>query len=98
MQQIVAQPSQRTGQSAGELFQRGFEFRGAGGVDHSQNGLGLGQVDASGEECAERELARLGRPRASGAGRPHDGLQKRRRTEGVNLSHRLACVTSPAGP
>ena len=40
----------RTGQPAGKLFQRGVEFRGAGGVDHSQHGLGLGQVDASGEE------------------------------------------------
>ena len=66
-QQIVAQQPQGTGQPAGKLLQRGVEFRRAGGVDHSQHGLGLGQVDASGEERAERELARLGRPCAAGA-------------------------------
>ena len=32
------------------------------------------------------------------AGSPHDGFQERRRTEGVDLGHRLARVASLAGP
>ncbi len=63
-QEIVAEQPQGAGQPSGELFQGGIEFRVSGGVDHTQHGLGLGQVDASGEERAERELARLGGPRA----------------------------------
>ena len=74
---MVAQEPQGGSQPAGKLLQRGVEFRGSGGVDYAQYGLGLRQVDSPGEKCAERKLTRLGRSCAAGADGPLDGFQQR---------------------
>ncbi len=97
-QQLAAELLKRAGQSSGKLLKCGVEFRRAGRVDHSQHGLGLGQVNSSGQKRAKRELARFGRPCTAGTCGPYDAFQQRRRTEGVDLGHRLPRVAPLAGP
>ena len=62
-QEVVAQGRQRAGDSARQLRKGLPEVRVGPGRDDGIDRLGLRQVLLAGEEGAQRELARLGRPR-----------------------------------
>ena len=58
-QQGVAEALEGTGESAGQLAESDVQLVRIGGVDHTQDGLGLSQVDASGQKGPQGELARI---------------------------------------
>ena len=53
---------QRRSQAAGELRESGVQLVRVGGVDHAQDRLGLGHVDASGHKRPQREFSGFGGP------------------------------------
>ena len=67
-------------------------------IDHAQHGFGLRQIDPPRQKRSQRELARLGQPRARRANGRQHGLQQRRRAERVQLGHRLARVAAIRRP
>ena len=60
-----------------------------GGVDEVVDGLGLGEVDAAGEEGALGELAGLGEARAGGAALAQESVRARRASRGRRSRRRL---------
>ena len=68
VEQAVARGEDRTREAARELLERGVELRLGRRLDDPEDGLGPRQVDPTGEEGPERELARLGRGGHRGPG------------------------------
>ncbi len=64
IQELLAQRVQRLRHAAGKLTQRGLQLVAIAGVDHSEHGLGLRQVEASGQKRPQGEFPRLGQPRS----------------------------------
>ena len=93
LQQAVTQAVQRPGQAAGQLAQRDVQFRPIGSLDHTQHGLGLGQIDPAGQKRPQGELAWPRQPRPAAQSDRSSSCNKGRRSDGVNLGNRLARVT-----
>ena len=59
IEQIVSEQLQWARQAAGELRQRRFELASIIGIDHSQHGFGLHQIDPTGQKCPQRKFASI---------------------------------------
>ena len=98
VEQSSAQCRQRPSQSARQLHERLAKLRLPAGVDDAQHRFGLSQVDAARQKRAQRELARLGRPRTPSADRHDDRRGQRWRADHVDLRRRLSRVAATIRP
>ena len=80
------------GQRAVELIERHARLQRRGRVDQIGHRLGLHQIALAVEERAQRELARLGEPRAGAHGRAHDAVEQDRAAVRADLDDVLAGV------
>ena len=92
VQQVLAQPLQRTRQAAGQLDQRPFQLALVAGLDDGLHRLGPRQVELAGQKRPHGEFAR---PRGASAGsqqRRRQEIEQRRTGERVNFDDVLAGV------
>ena len=97
VQEVVAKGRERSGDAARQLREREPEVRVGPGRDDGVDRLGLRQVLLAGEEGAQRELARLGRPGAGAQKIGDEPFDQRRRADGVQFREVLPGVRPRAG-
>ena len=97
-EQLLPQVTERLGKSARELAERGLQRLTVGGVDHSQHGLGLGEIEPTSEKGPQREFAGLGNPGTVAAESGHGQFQERWRAYGMQFGTRLPRIAVLARP
>ncbi len=98
VEQVVAQGFQGPADAAGELSEGLLEFIAAAGLDDGEDGFGASEVEFSGEEGAQGELAGLGRARTGFEEFGDQQVNKGRGGDGVHFDEVLAGVGSRLRP
>jgi hypothetical protein len=75
---LTAKGGQRFGEPAGELREGGIELVTVLGVNDTEDGFGLSQIEAASQKGAKRELAGAGKASAGFANRFQRGIEQRR--------------------
>ena len=92
IEQFPVERADGPGERALELIEGHARLEGSDGIDEIRHGLGLHEVHAPVQEGAQRELARLGKPRAGVDGGAHDAAHQRQAAVGADLDDILGGV------
>ena len=98
VQQSLSRGLKSRRQTSRQLGEGDIELSPVGGIDHAQDGFGLSQVEASGQEGPQGEFTRLRQSSPGLTQGPQSRLQQRWRSQQVDLGGRLPGITARAGP